>query len=351
MRTTPERLARAACLRCGLVRRRQLPLPEEQRAIFDEAYSLFAEKPTAHLRERQAAMAAWVVDALAGFRPTSMLEFGCGDGSLLEALGAMLPGVSLRGIEPAPRSVAEARRRGVHVSMGFAEQLSDGRADLCLSVNVIEHVPSPVDFLCSMRNAVSSDGQIAVVCPDGDVPNYELLFYDHLYSLGRNALETLCARSKLAVLRTQKAPTTLGPFQIMVARPMRDGEQPQPAIEPEGDHIVAAKDDYLVTWSRLEGILRERIGGATSIVVFGNGDVAALLRVYAPAVFTLAAACVIDGEPTVDCFFDLPLRSYSSLRSPRVIVLGIRPGNQDGVARRLNADGHRVVRWDDVVPA
>ena len=213
-----------------------------------------------------------------------------------------------------------------------------------LSVKVAEwigtiHLDTPARYI------------LMALCPDGDVPNYELLFYDHLYSLGRNALETLCARSKLAVLRTQKAPTTLGPFQIMVARPMRDGEQPQPAIEPEDDHIVAAKDDYLVTWSRLEGILGERIGGATSIVVFGNGDVAALLRVYAPAVFALAAACVIDGEPTVDCFFDLPLRSYSSLRSPRVIVLGIRPGNQDGVARRLNADGHRVVRWDDVVPA
>src|SRR4029077_3446920 len=98
-------------------------------------------------------------------------------------------------------------------------------------------------------------------------------------------------------------------------------------------------------------ILRERIAGAASVVVFGNGDIAALLRIYAPAVWARAAACVVDGEPVANCFIDRPLRRYGSLPVPIVIVLGVRPGNHDVVARRLAADGHRVVRWDDVVSA
>ena len=352
MRTTPERLGRAACLRCGLVRRRHLPRLDEQRGIFDDAYSFVAGPPTEFVRRRQAALTTWMAGALAGFRPASVLELGCGDGSLLEALGVAWPGVSLRGVEPAARSVAEARRRGVQVSTGFAETLAfDGGADLCLSVNVLEHVPGPVEFLRSMRNAVSIDGRVVVVCPDGDIPNYELLIYDHLYSFGRHALEALCARAGLVALRTEKAPAVLGPFHMVVARPARDGETPQSAIDPEGSRVAAAKDAYLTLWSRLEDVLSERVGGATRIVMFGNGDVAALLRLYAPAVWALVAACVVDGEPDVDRFLDRPLYGYGSLSEPSVIVLGVRPGNHDIVATRLVGDGHRVVRWDDVVTA
>ncbi|HKS22200.1 MAG TPA: class I SAM-dependent methyltransferase [Thermoanaerobaculia bacterium] len=324
---------------------------DQQRAIFDEAYSLFTTEPTESTRKRQDAMAGWIVDALDGFRPASVLELGCGDGSLLEALGAALPGVSLRGVEPAPRSVAEATRRGVAVSTGFAEALATGGADLCLSVNVIEHVAGPVDFLRSMRDAVSAGGQVAVICPDGDVPNYELLFYDHLYSMGRNALQSLCARAGLVTLRTQKAPAALGPFHMVVARPAHDDETPQPIVDPDDVRVAEAKDSYMVTWSRLEGILRERVDGAAPIVVFGNGDIAALLRLYAPAVWDRVDACAVDGRPAADRFLDRRLRSYESLPAASVILLGVRPGNHEAVARRLTGDGHRVVRWDDVVAA
>jgi SAM-dependent methyltransferase len=325
---------------------------DEQRAIFDEAYSLFTTEPTESTRRRQDAMARWIVDALDGFRPASVLELGCGDGSLLEALEAAVPGVTFRGVEPAPRSVAEATRRGVAVSTGFAEALSTGgAADLCLSVNVIEHVARPVDFLRSMRDAVTAGGQVAVICPDGDVPNYELLFYDHLYSMGRNALESLCARAGLVTLRTQKAPAALGPFHMVVARPALDHETPQPIVDPDDVRIAEAKDSYMVTWSRLEGILRERVGGAAPIVVFGNGDIAALLRLYAPAVWDMVDACAVDGRPATARFLDRRLRSYESLPAASVILLGVRPGNHEAVARRLTGDGHRVVRWDDVVAA
>jgi SAM-dependent methyltransferase len=351
MRTTPERLNRAACLRCGLVRRRRLPALEEQRAIFDNAYSLFSEAPTEYTCQRQAAMAAWVAEVLAGFRPASVLELGCGDGSLLEALGARLSVTDLRGVEPAPRSVAQARRRGVKVLDGFAEERFADRADFCLSVNVIEHVPRPLDFLRSMRDAVSAEGRVAVVCPDGDVPNYELLFYDHLYSFGRNALEVLCARAGLVALRAEKAPPALGPFHLVIARHARDGETPSLPVDAGGARIAAMKERYLLAWSTLQDVLQARIGEARGLVVFGNSDVAALLRVYAPAVWALADACVVDGQPANDCFLDRPLRGYGSLSAPEVIVLGVRPGSQDSVARRLAADGHRVVRWDDVVGA
>jgi hypothetical protein len=45
------------------------------------------------------------------------------------------------------------------------------------------------------------------------------------------------------------------------------------------------------------------------------------------------------------------LRPYSSLPQGSSIVLGVRPGHHDAVACRLADNGHRVVRWNDVVAA
>ena len=350
LRTTTKRLGRAACARCGLVRRRFIPSSQAQRAIFGDDYSLFVQQPTKAIRERQARLAAWILETLDDFRFESVFEVGSGDGSLLEALRDLVPAVTLGGIDPAPRAVTRARSRGLSVTTGFAEDIAWQRTDLCLSVNVIEHAANPMDFLRSMRRSVSPGGRILVVCPDGDVPNYELLFYDHLYSLDSHSLASLCARSELIAMQIRKAPTSLGPFHMLVARPATE-EKPQATINSPNITLTEAKASYLRAWSCLEDILLERVGNAERVVVFGNSDVAALLRVYAPKLWTLVQACVVDGEPGADCFVDRPLRAYGSLPQGSLIVLGVRPGNHEAVAGRLTHDGHRVVRWDDVIAA
>lgn len=351
MSTTPARLGRAACTTCGLVRRRTLPAADEQRAVFDQAYSLFAEAPTEHMRRRQAAIAQWIIDLLGASSPTKILEFGSGDGSLLEAFAAALPGASVRGVEPAPAAVKEARRRGIEVARGFAEDLPVGTADLCLSVNVIEHVSQPLAFLLSMRKSVVYDGLVIVACPDGDIPNYELLFHDHIFSFNRSALDVLFARAGLVVLKSEKAPPSIGPFQIVLARRARDGEAGLQTIDRDGLRVAALKDTYLTAWSNLEDTLLTRMGDAERVFMFGNSDVTALLRVYAPAVWAATEACIIDGNPAAGSFLDRPLRSYGSLTKSQTFILGVRPGSQDAVARRLVQDGHRVVQWNDVVEA
>jgi len=350
LRTTAKRLGRAACLGCGLVRRRSIPSSQEQYVIFGDDYSLFAQQPTEHVRERQARLAAWILEAVGDLRLGRIFEVGCGDGSLLEALSGLGPAASCGGIDPAPQSVAQAQRRGLSVTAGFAEDISEHDVNLCLSVNVIEHVPNPVECLRSMKCATSTDGRIVIVCPDGDIPNYELLFYDHLYSFDSHSLASLCARAGLIALQIRKAPPSLGPFQMVVARPAT-AERPRPGINSASVALTEAKASYLRAWSRLEEVLLERVGNADHILVFGNSDIAALLRVYAPSLWARVEACVVDGEPTADRFIDRPLRAYRSLPPGSSIVLGVRPGHHDTVARRLAQNGHRVVHWNDVIAA
>lgn len=348
--TTTNRLGRVACLQCGLVRRRCMPSLRVQRAVFGDEYSLHAHQANEHVRRRQAAVAEWILGSVGYFRVGSVLEVGCGDGSLLKALNSLLPEASFVGVEPAPQSVLQAQRRGFSVTQGFAEDISQHAADLCLSVNVIEHVPNSADFLRSMRRAISTGGRVVVVCPDGDFPNYELLFYDHLYSLESHSLASLCARAGLIALQLKKAPSSLGPFQMVVARPAQ-AEEPEAPIHRANGALIAAKASYLRAWSTLDQVLLERVGNASRIAVFGNSDIAALLRIYAPSLWAQVEACVIDAEPIADRFIDRPLRLCSSLPQGSTIVLGVRPGNHETIASRLTSDGYRVVRWDDVIAA
>ena len=59
--------------------------------------------------------------------PGRVLDVGCGTGALLFRLAACLPGTDLAGVDPAPRMLAEARKRlnGVRLDPGAGLVLAD----------------------------------------------------------------------------------------------------------------------------------------------------------------------------------------------------------------------------------
>jgi SAM-dependent methyltransferase len=350
MRTTPERLGKAMCEGCGLVRRRSLPTIDSHRTIFGVDYALFSNLPSPHARRRQEAIAAWLHDMLGPATPRSILEVGCGDGTLLEALGLYYPAATRLGIEPALRAAMRARSRGIDVSRGFNELVAtNGSVDLVVSVNVIEHTTSPLAFLQSLHGALQPDSELIVVCPDGDVPNYELLFYDHIYSIGRAALRSFCVQAGLLPVAIQRAPRELGPFHLLHARLAAKRSTMAATFDPGDLAVGEAKDDYLRRWDSLDETLLARIGDRTRIAAFGNGDVAALLSLYAPKTWANVEACVVDGAPAASTFLSLPLRALEP-HQPGPVLLAVRPGSQRSVADRLAGFGCEVIRWDDVIP-
>jgi ubiquinone/menaquinone biosynthesis C-methylase UbiE len=75
--------------------------------------------------------------------PGRVLDVGCGTGALLRRLAARLPEAELAGLDPAPRMLAEARKRlnGVRLEQGVAERLpfADASFDLVVSVLSFDH--------------------------------------------------------------------------------------------------------------------------------------------------------------------------------------------------------------------
>ena len=318
-------------------------------ALFTSGYALYNHPPGAP-REiaRQRAYAAWIV-AHVDRAPASVLDVGCGNGSLLLALAALWPHAALRGLDPSPESVKRARDAGINASAGTLDDVAVAPAELVISVNVIEHAPAPAAFVRGLTRGLAARGTLALVCPDGSRAWGELVFADHVSSFAPEHLRHLLTAAGLEVLSTSRAPRELGPFQMVLAGRAATFARPF-TIEPvDAASLARTKREYLERWRRIEMVLQARSGDGP-LACFGIGEAAGLLRAYAPRIWARVTTCVADA-PEQPSFGDLPVVDYAARPEMSAVLLGVRPPAQPIIASRLEADGHRVIRWDDLIEA
>jgi hypothetical protein len=267
-------------------------------------------------------------------------EAGCGNGSLLLALRQLLPEGLFRGVEPAPGAAEQAQAAGLTVECDLLRpSASVKRASIAIAVNVIEHTPDPLQFICDL----GTHGQkLLVICPDGDNANSELLFADHAHSMAPAHLRSLFARAGWRVIAQERAPSDIGPFFATLGVPSKAAMPVDVAQLQSFD----SKRDYLNTWAALDEELVARTQHHDVLPCFGMGEAAALLRAYCPRTWARIDVCVVD-EPRSATFFEKPVRRIDGSGGP--ILLGVRPQAQAGLSGRLASGGYESVRWDDLV--
>src|SRR2546422_4987191 len=333
-------LGKAVCLRCGLIAR-TTPLAG---SIFASGYALCAHAPGDGLEAaRYTQYAGWIASQLAG-APRSVLDVGCGNGSLLLELGKVWPGARLSGCDPSAEAVGYGRAAGLELWAGTLDDTPDVAADLVVSVNVLEHTDDPLAFLSALRRRVAPGGIAAVVCPDASRPGLELLIADHLVSLAPAHLRALLARSGWHVDTMAAAPAALGEFQLAMGRPAAaalDADLP-----PPGHSRLAWR--YLEHWSALDARLLERIG-AGNVVCFGAGEAAGLLRTYVPRTWSRVSACTTDAATAGAMVGDRPVLPLDEVDPAAVLLLGVRPADQPPLAQRLSRSHPQVVTWYDLI--
>lgn len=349
-RVIDRKLKKRECTSCGLVTHTSPPPATEVATLFGDHYSLYAHPPGGVFEvERQRGYARWIFEAISNSRPADVFEVGCGNGSLLLALRDLLPHARLRGIDPSPEAVRFARDAGVEVGCGFVGQADyrPPRADIVVCVNVLEHNLDPVAFLKSMCGAFVSGDRAVVICPDGSVPSTELLVYDHFFSFTEEAFRQVAARAGLEIVASSPAPNRLGRFRLYMLERAVAPARNQASIDAT---LLDGRVRYLRAWEALDDELLRRIGTAPSLACFGLGETALLLRAYAPRTWTRIAQFMID-HPALESFDGRPVKSLgdASLTSDDVVLLAVRPLDQERVHERLLAAHPRLVRWDDCI--
>jgi ubiquinone/menaquinone biosynthesis C-methylase UbiE len=98
-------------------------------------------------------------------KPNRLLDVGCGEGVLLNALSSMLPDAQLVGIDavPAPPAV---RWCGVTGDIARRLPFSGEAFDVVVAGEVLEHVPNPDLMLAEFRRVLSPRGLVVLSTPN-----------------------------------------------------------------------------------------------------------------------------------------------------------------------------------------
>ena len=169
-----------------------------------------------------------LVDEVARRRPTSVLEIGCGEGYMLDALARAGTGAELTGIELSPTAVADARARlgdRARIEHGDARELGrDGRRfDVVLMLEVLEHLDDPAAMLPVLAS-LCRDVVVLSVPWEPWFRALNLLRGRHLARLGNHPehLQQFGRAAFLELVRTCFEPIacpSVWPWTMVVARP------------------------------------------------------------------------------------------------------------------------------------
>ena len=340
------------CATCGLAYR---PTTEQDLTeLYSESYQLYANRPGAEQfdRGRYVNLADGIVAAWDGVDPPRrVLEVGCGDGSLLEAVAARWPGAECIGVEPSLTAVHSARARGRNVVKGVLGEalpagVAEGAFDLVYTVHVIEHTPDPAAFLRAAAALARDGGRVIVTCPDGAVPHAELIHSDHLFSMTQAHLARFAGLAGLDVLAQMECPRGAGAevSQLMICAPANK----VPANTLNRDDLAWLYDqrqDYIAAWQGLEAQLLSTLDPHTELYCFGAGGWASNIAGYCPALWDKVVACAVDGGGDAEVQ-GKPMQDYAALEGLGLqFVIAVNPASQAKLAQRLARDGHRVLPW------
>jgi SAM-dependent methyltransferase len=340
-------LAKMSCLACGAAFHATANSGRDIRTIYNEEYALAAASPKSDAARAQA-YRRWIQNECPA--PASILEIGCGSGTLLSTLLETWPDARGYGIDPALPEDARSNGR-IHLERGFIEDLPDdaNNFDLIVAVNVIEHTSDPGSFLAALRRRLAAGGTIVIICPLAQPPNVELLFFDHLFSLTSGSLRTAGRAASLVATRQTRSPPEIGDFQMSVFVSAGPGLAPQ--RDPSFAELLSERQSYLERWSQLDEALLDRTRTASRFAAFGGGQTAALLRAYAPRTWVRVESIMLD-DVNEAWRLGPPVTSYRDAGKNRdtAVLIATAPRVQNAVAERLRSDGLYAIAWNDLIP-
>ncbi|MFW7343416.1 class I SAM-dependent methyltransferase [Pollutimonas sp. H1-120] len=348
----PIALEKTTCLSCGLVTHANPARSEFVRSTYSEEYSLPSASPAADTK--RAKQYADILVRRTGV-PGSVLEIGCGSGNLLKELNTRWPETFFWGVDPALPSNLSSNTQ-IHYTLSFfnstlAAALQQ-QFDFIFSINVIEHAESPAEFFSLICKLLAPQGRVIIVCPSASPPNIELLFYDHLYTFTSLALKIIAEAAGLELVESVPQLSDTRDFQLLAFQHKTISPRLQPLPMEDTEYALAhSREQYMRAWARLESDLLQRRAVNTGLAMFGAGQMAAVIRAYAPQLWSLVEFLLVD-DPSEAWPLDKPIFGYSDYTeslTEHSVIIATAPAVQASVARRLIADGINTIRFDDII--
>lgn len=138
----------------------------------------------------------------------NILEIGCGSCFILKKLKKR--GFNVVGLDPSPLTVKEALKDDIKVYEGFFPNPKiKEKFDLIFHIDVLEHIPQPIEFLKSIRKKINDNGYIVIKVPDctdsiktGDI---SFITHQHVNNFTENSLKNLVQFCGFKILKFEKS--------------------------------------------------------------------------------------------------------------------------------------------------
>jgi SAM-dependent methyltransferase len=216
----------------------------------------------------------------------TFLDAGCGDGAMLRAASAALPGWQLDGVEMDDRHLARLNAipgfRRLHT--GKLSELSPGY-DMVTLIHALEHFVEPVEVLRDIRGLLaSSGGRLVVEVLHYAATPFDLVIADHLTHYTPQTLSWLLGRGGF---RADGIATDWVPKELTaVASPGKS--------QGVADGAAFARVTALVGWMAEFLRTARQLAEAGPFAIFGTSIAAAWL--FGP--LGEKVACFVDEDPS-----------------------------------------------------
>ena len=290
--------------------------------------------------------------------PSRVLEIGCGSGLVLEQLAGQWPHATFLGLDAAATPTRHNVGDRVSIKQCLLEEMppTPPGFDLVFAINVIEHAFDPQRFLAAIVAQLRRTSLCILVCPAADPPNTDLLIFDHVHTFTVDALGSVAKKAGIRLLGRFVTDLPIGDFQVLLLERTEGVAQREnftlqgPADESAGETLTRKRADYLSQWARLDAELCKRTAAIKHLVAFGAGEIAALIRSYAPAVWSKIEFLTVDDHYS-SRNLGKPVMVYPKGIDSKetAILLAVNPCNQEGLAARLRNDRKLPITWHDLV--
>lgn len=155
------------CTNCGLLMRNPLPTPNELDTLYDASWQV----PEANTRETGGTH-AYLADlymkrllkslGLTNFAGLTILDFGAGRGATVDALTSL--GANVVALEPFGYDYLQ--KRGIPAYPSLDDLPADLRFDGIVSIDVIEHLTTPLETVVRLKEFLSNGGWLFLATPN-----------------------------------------------------------------------------------------------------------------------------------------------------------------------------------------
>lgn len=138
-----------------------------------------------------------VLSELRRLAPASVVDLGCGNGSLLREIRVVLPSVRLTGVDLSGRQIEENRRSTPAIAWQAANLLEPvtlpDRFEAVVASEVIEHLDDPEALLRNAAVLAANGGTLVLTTQSGKIGETERRV-GHVRHFGRGEMEALLGR-------------------------------------------------------------------------------------------------------------------------------------------------------------